>query len=147
VECWGSNEHGQLEAPIGKYVEVSAGLHHSCALRLDGTVACWGAGQSAARAYPNFGQADAPAGRFVRIAAGEAHSCGVRVDGTISCWGSNSSGRAAPALPFASPEDGAIANDEVVARDEKIRASVPRVEKQALEPIEPLSKTALTLGR
>jgi len=43
VACWGVNEHGETDAPVGAYIAVAAGLNRSCALRRDHTTACWGA--------------------------------------------------------------------------------------------------------
>ncbi|MYI56894.1 MAG: hypothetical protein F4062_07715, partial [Acidimicrobiia bacterium] len=66
------------------YTAVSAGIDHSCGLRAEGTVICWG---------DNFeGQLDAPAGAFAAVSSGWDHSCGLRVDGTIVCWGLDSFG-------------------------------------------------------
>ena len=33
---------GRLARPDGTFTAVSAGLHHSCGVRTDGTIACWG---------------------------------------------------------------------------------------------------------
>ena len=65
---------------------VSAGRSHSCAVRADDTITCWG--------HNDYGQADAPSGTFRTVAAGVWHSCGLRTDGTITCWGANRFGRA-----------------------------------------------------
>ena len=65
---------------------VTAGGVHSCALRADGTVTCWG--------YNYHGQLAAPtSGDFAAVAAGGAHSCALRADGTITCWGDNDFGQ------------------------------------------------------
>src|SRR4051794_31415380 len=45
---------------------VSAGGGHSCGLRTDGTVSCWGDNSD--------GQASAPAGTFSAVSAGGVHS-------------------------------------------------------------------------
>ena len=72
---------------------VSAGDQHSCGIRTDDTVTCWG--------YNGYGPADAPAGSFKTVSAGDQHSCGIRTDDTITCWGRNASGGAdAPAGSF-----------------------------------------------
>lgn len=65
----------------GAYVAVSAGLNHTCAVRTDRTVACWGAN--------DYGQADVPFGTFSAVAAGFNHTCAVRTDKSITCWGEN----------------------------------------------------------
>ncbi len=67
---------------------MSAGGDHSCGVRTDGTLACWGRN--------GFGQANAPAGTFTAVSAGFAHTCGVRTNGTLACWGRNGSGQATP---------------------------------------------------
>ena len=58
------------------------GWRHSCGLRTDGTITCWGWNEDS-------GQATAPAGQFSAVSAGRRHSCGLRTDGTITCWGRN----------------------------------------------------------
>jgi hypothetical protein len=66
-------------------VQVSAGYQHSCAVRSDGRVACWGANYSGQRT-----PAPLPSGvRYTQVSAGSEHSCAVRSDGQIACWGSD----------------------------------------------------------
>ena len=72
--------------PAGEFVAVSAGTWHSCGLRTDGSITCWGDNE--------FGQADAPFGEFTAVSACASNSCGVRSDGTIICWGDNEFGEA-----------------------------------------------------
>ena len=68
------------------YNSITAGGHHSCALRQDSTITCWG---------NNYvGQTEAPGGTFTTITAGKWHSCGVRTDQTVTCWGKNHTGQA-----------------------------------------------------
>src|SRR5256885_2918230 len=82
----------------GTVAQVSAGGSHTCAIRTDGTVACWGDN--------SHGQATPPAGTFTQVSAGGAHTCAVRSDSTVACWGTNLGGRgqyAAPPTPPAGP--------------------------------------------
>lgn len=72
----------------GTVAQVSVGGGHSCALRTDGTVACWGLDGS--------GQATPPAATFTQVSAGGAHTCGLKPDGSIACWGANGSAQASP---------------------------------------------------
>ena len=89
----------------GGWIAVDAGERHTCGIRTDGTVACWGSNTNGHGTY--YGQADPPAGAFTAISAGRNHSCGVRTDGTIECWGADSSGQLqAPAGTFQSVSAG-----------------------------------------
>jgi hypothetical protein len=67
---------------------VTAGNVHTCAIRIDGTLACWG--------WNEFGQATPPAGTFTAVSAGDHHACAIRTDGTLACWGGNWNGQASP---------------------------------------------------
>jgi hypothetical protein len=67
---------------------VSAGDIHTCGLRTNGTLACWG--------YNDGGQATPPAGRFTQVSAGDIHTCGLHTNGTLACWGDNQYGQATP---------------------------------------------------
>src|SRR5439155_2594432 len=64
---------------------VAAIWYHTCALKNDGLVVCWGDN--------DYGQSTVPAGLngVIHVAGGEFHSCALKSDGTVACWGSNSS--------------------------------------------------------
>ena len=81
IRCWGSNQHGQMNAPQGTFRSVSAGGSHTCGLGTDETTRCWG--------HNEFGQTDAPKGAFIGISAGGSHTCGIRTNNWIQCWGRN----------------------------------------------------------
>jgi len=70
------------------FTDVSAGGWHSCGLRVDGTIECWG--------YEVPRRTAPPSGTFSAVSAGSLHSCGLRVEGTIDCWGINHQGQATP---------------------------------------------------
>ena len=38
----GSNYHGQADVPAGTFEAIAAGDGHSCGLRSDGVIVCWG---------------------------------------------------------------------------------------------------------
>ena len=80
---------------------VSTQYLHSCGLRSDNTIECWGVSGEG-------GQTDAPAGSFKAVTVGEEHSCGIRTDGTITCWGIGySGGLSSPAGTFTAVSIGA----------------------------------------
>jgi len=66
---------------------ISAGDFHTCGLKSDGTLACWGRNDS--------GQAAPPAGTFTQVSAGSYHTCGLKSSGWLrfTCWGANSQGQ------------------------------------------------------
>jgi hypothetical protein len=70
------------------FTQVSAGCFHTCGVKADGTLACWGRNED--------GQATPPAGTFIQVSAGIRHTCGVKTDGTLACWGWNEYGQATP---------------------------------------------------
>ena len=73
---------GTTQSPPATFSAIAAGEDHSCGLRTDNSVACWG---------ENFdGRSDPPSGSFTAVAAGDRHSCGIRSDDSVTCWGDNS---------------------------------------------------------
>ena len=93
LRCWITGSfhfyrEGELQPPDGIYTQLSTGESHSCAVREDGGVACWG--------QEYYGAATPPAGRFKQVSAGGSHSCAIRESGEIACWGWNRDGQASP---------------------------------------------------
>src|SRR6185369_10165401 len=73
-----------LAAPLaggGILIEnLSAGSYHTCWLKDNGTLVCWG--------RDDYGQATPPDGMsFIQVSAGHLHTCGVQSNGTLACWG------------------------------------------------------------
>lgn len=64
-----------------RFVDVIAGKVHSCGLRGDGTVRCWGND-----AFGQVSQAPTNAG-FKSLHSGGVYSCAMRLDDTVLCWG------------------------------------------------------------
>ena len=63
----------------GTFKTVTVGWAHSCGIRTDDTITCWG--------WNEHGQADAPSGTFKTVTTGARHACAIRTDDTITCWG------------------------------------------------------------
>ncbi len=74
---------------------VAVGDRHSCALKLDGSVACWGAndlGQLASLEPMSSLPIDIPGfgpGAEANDLFAKRHTCAVRSDNTLLCWGDN----------------------------------------------------------
>ena len=84
AECWGSYH---LHLP-DTYQQVVTGANHVCALKLDGTLACYG--------DDTYGQATPPGGTYTQLTAGQFHNCAVKTDQSIECWGDDTYGQASP---------------------------------------------------
>ena len=67
------------DPPTARYEALDISDNHLCALRIDGTIACWGNNSDS--------QSNPPDGQFIAIATGDRHSCGLRTDNTVACWG------------------------------------------------------------
>jgi len=85
--CWGSSELGRTTLPAGKYLAISAGGMHTCAITLAGALSCFGSNAQ--------GQTSGPTGVFGQVSAGLSHTCAIRTDGTLVCWGANDKGQVA----------------------------------------------------
>ncbi len=100
VMSWGSNDYGESVVPsgLGLVMAIDAGSYHSVALKVNGTVACWGAGTTASGIYPHFGQSQVPAGLagVVDVAAAGMHTVALRSDGSLASWGANDYGQSTP---------------------------------------------------
>ncbi len=118
VSCWGSNVDGQLGIEMKDYQDsqknhppkkvpgianikaVAAGTKHTCALRTNGTVICWGASEynqagdkpdytwNCANGYPcktafrEIGITDVE-----QIATSYSNTCARLKNGSVRCWG------------------------------------------------------------
>lgn len=114
--CWGNNEFGQLgtgqaslqpmipsavAVPPGvRFVAVSVGGMHTCALAQTGSAWCWGLGLSGRLGngtsdialLPSMVSSPAANTVFKKISAGSFHSCAIDSLGGLWCWGAGLSG-------------------------------------------------------
>jgi alpha-tubulin suppressor-like RCC1 family protein len=87
---------------------IAAGDAHSCALRDDGTVKCWGAGSQGqlglGDAYPRGEEPGEMGGELPEVAIGAGgdtvsvaargnHTCALAKSGSLRCWGENAEGQ------------------------------------------------------
>jgi alpha-tubulin suppressor-like RCC1 family protein len=86
LSCW--LRPGNTPPPAGQFTSVSAGLGNGCALRTDGTIACWG--------NDGWGQSSPPPGVFTAVETDGGHTCAIDTLGTLQCFGNNGSGQATP---------------------------------------------------
>jgi hypothetical protein len=122
--CWGawqaSDDPNVDEPPAGRFTAVAAVHDDSqggCAIRLEGTIACWGP--------DTWGEATPPPGAFRAIESGRQAYCATRsggsADGTLVCWGRRLYGIGEPpaghytALAIGGDTGCAIGEDRAVA--------------------------------
>jgi hypothetical protein len=90
--CWDATSGEVLGAtqgdgapPPGSYTSVSVGYVRACAVRVDGSVTCWGGWDCTDQETP-------PSGTFVSVSSGDDFACSLRTNGTIACWNQCASG-------------------------------------------------------
>jgi alpha-tubulin suppressor-like RCC1 family protein len=84
--------------PGNPILTLSAGGSHSCVLRADGGVSCWGRNDDGQLGDGTFtprslGVRVAGLSDALALAAGERHACAVRKDGSVVCWGADDTGQ------------------------------------------------------
>lgn len=106
LECFGSDEWLVPGPPdSGSFVAVSAiwWFGRGCALRTDGTLACWG-GEGYDEESDNDLPMRAPPGTFTSVTVGADLACATRTDGRAVCWGSDDeAARPAPTVKLDLP--------------------------------------------
>ena len=119
VKCWGLNNWGQLGLGTtdnvttmgdalqavnlgGPAAEISAGIYHTCARLVNGSIKCWGNNSFAQLGIGNtvnvgdepspvFTAVDLGTGKTaIQVSAGSTFTCALLNDHTAKCWGQNS---------------------------------------------------------
>ena len=96
MACWRHFEE-ELTITPGPFTDIGIGLHHACAIRIDGSVFCR---KDHKRLYR--GLSSPPPTKFVQISGGWRHACGITESSRIECWGSGVNG--APGERLSAPE-------------------------------------------
>ena len=76
---WLCADAASAEPAPGRFSQVSAGNGHTCALRGDGSIVCWG--------EATWGATETPPGLITQITSSQYHSCALRTDAEVVCWG------------------------------------------------------------
>ena len=79
-----NNDNREIAITLGPFISLGVGLHHTCAIRVDGSVFCSGVHYSR-RSSP-------PSTKFAQISGGWHHACGITEKSDIECWGSGARG-------------------------------------------------------
>jgi alpha-tubulin suppressor-like RCC1 family protein len=75
---------------VSRFDHVSAGGDSTCAIRKDGTVACWGEGMDGNKTLP---QQIGGLTNVTQLSLGVDHACALRQGGSVMCWGRNDHGQ------------------------------------------------------
>jgi alpha-tubulin suppressor-like RCC1 family protein len=112
IQCWGSNEVGQLgggsndheDVPVSyisgtwRYMFDGAAAGHFCAIKVNGTLWCWGANGHGQLGNSSTANSMTPvqvgsAKTWVAGSVGASSTCAIKTDGTLWCWGANDYGQ------------------------------------------------------
>ncbi len=121
--CWGNNASGQLGinsttqslvpaqvkgiggvSTLSDVKQISAGTSHTCAVKNDGTVWCWGLNTEGRLGNGNNTQQLSPVQvkglgntgvltNILKVSAGDTHTCAISNSGYAYCWGSGNWGQ------------------------------------------------------
>ena len=143
--CWGADDDRQTDptsSPQGvdadtRFLALSAGGGpsddpgnaaggHSCGIKADGRVACWGSSAEGQTDPASAAGVDADT-RFLAVSSGALHSCGIKTDGAAACWGNDGDGQASPPSDsFArTPDVIRLAESATILTDARRRGSCP----------------------
>ncbi len=109
--CWGANDAGQLgngdvesrDAPSAvagdlEFVQIAAGLAHTCGVARGGDAYCWGADDRGQLGDATTTSRSAPVRvnsnlNFRVVRSGSNHTCGLTTGAQVACWGYNDKGQ------------------------------------------------------
>lgn len=122
--CWGSSESGQIgDGALGPlytrlvptqvdgddWIDVNAGDAHSCGLRSNGSVWCWGAGEALDPTGFRFSSTplalDLPATIRALGRGGSLHVCAIDDADSVWCWGRGALGETGTTRAMTEPNE------------------------------------------
>ena len=111
VWCWGADGYGQLgdgaiatshASPVrvnnlNDAVAIAAGNYHTCAVRMNGSLVCWGSNFFGSLGDGTMTHRSSPvpvpgAGTVANVTAGTDFTCALHTDRTVVCWGAGGNG-------------------------------------------------------
>ncbi len=123
--CWGSKNSGRLgngettgysakPVQVGTetgWKEVSAGEHHTCAIKIDGPLFCWGYNDMGQLGTGDFAPKSVPtkivgadSDKWISVSAGGGFTCAIKEGNSVWCWGDNSLLQLSVALSLPEPK-------------------------------------------
>lgn len=112
AQCWGRNDQGEFGAnpdednhtvPVAVRgltgaAKLNSAESHSCALRTDATLHCWGSNTEGelGRGTRSTAELSGPLpglSQVVQVSMGSDYGCAKTRDGTLYCWGNNRNGQ------------------------------------------------------
>jgi alpha-tubulin suppressor-like RCC1 family protein len=125
IHCWGGNAEGQLgqdDPGVGadkterdglsplrvgaaEWLAVATGDGHTCAVRLDGALFCWGRNSSNELGPDTRIQVRVPIrvgsdADWLEPAPGQKYTCAIKRDGSVWCWGLNTASDSSEGFPL-----------------------------------------------
>ena len=92
----GGGGFGQSSVPsgLGNVKSINAGKWHTCVIKADDSVQCWGADWD--------GESTVPSGlsSVKSVAGGDGHTCAIKADDSLQCWGSDTNGESTVPADF-----------------------------------------------
>lgn len=124
LKCWGGGKQSQIgtgTAEIQRFpagvvglgsgaTMVAAGTSHTCAIKIGGALACWGANNYGQLGNGTWTDSAIPvtvtallSSPVVAVAVGSLHTCAIQSGGAVKCWGANFNGQLGNSTTISSP--------------------------------------------
>jgi len=91
-----------LQIGTDLWLQIDAGINHTCGVKSDQTLWCWGGNDRGELGLGPMPPPDVFApqqvsidANWLHVSGGDNFTCGLKIDGTIHCWGHGANGRLA----------------------------------------------------